>query len=147
MCDHTTLDRVLRLVVKADELPTCPNWPDLKEELAESGFFPPDFLDSSQEYIIQKFGQLQIERVQQHTNKLLGKPAPPKPPSNGGSTSSEVPSTNSEAVHDDSESGSSDKDSEMDEEEDLYPTLDEEANSDVSGCYTCSGKVEVRVLI
>jgi cellulase/cellobiase CelA1 len=71
--------------------------------------------------------------MQQHTNKLLGRPtpAPPiKPPSNEDSTCSEIP-------NDDSGSGfdGSSKDSVTDEEGRLQPTLDEEATV---SC-TCSG--------
>lgn len=135
MCDRATLDGVLRLVVKADQLPTCPDWSQLKDELAETELFSAEDLEISQEYIVEKFGQLRIEKVQQHTNKLLGKPGLPKPPSKGGSTSSEVLSTTSEALGDDSQSENSSEECETDEESKLYPTLDEEANVSPS-CYS-----------
>lgn len=123
MDNQTVIDGVVRLVVRQDRLPTTPTWPDLRDEMAESQIFTLEQLDQLQEYIIEKFYQLRIERMNQDMAKLLGRPKPPKDSSNKEGSSSE-------GSNNDSGFNESCKESEPDEEGSFQPTVDETANEE-----------------
>ena len=117
--DNKIIDGVVRLVVRGDKLPTEPKWPELREEMAECQFLSVEDLDRSKEYIIEKFFELRLERIQQHKAKLLGRPIPPKDSSSQGSNN-------------DSGFNGSCKESESDDEGSFQPTVIETGNvSDV----------------
>lgn len=80
--DNRVIDGVVRLVEGGNKLPTSPSWLALRDEIAGSQIFSIEKLEQSKEYIIEKFYQFRIERLQQDMAQLLGRPTPPKDSTN-----------------------------------------------------------------
>lgn len=115
------IDGVVRLVALGDSLPFDPSWFELKQEMAQSKLFSLEDLEKRQEYIIEKYHKLRIERLEENMAKLLGRPARPK------TDSSKDAAAPSEGSNKDSGFNGSSKGSESDEEGSFQPTLDETA--------------------
>src|SRR3954452_387211 len=86
MDNKAVIDGVVRLVERGDKLPMTPSWLSIREEMAQSQLFSLEDLDESKTYIIEKFCQLRVERVQDDMAKLLGRPIEPTVSTDSSST-------------------------------------------------------------
>jgi hypothetical protein len=136
MDNKVVIDGVVRLLERGDNLPTCPSWLSLREEMAHCQLFSLEELDQSKEYIIEKFYQLRVEHVQQEMANLIGRPITPNDSTDSSSTVRKLPS--SQGSNKDSGFNGSCKGSESDEEGGFQPTVIKTMNVSKSLVFTLS---------
>jgi hypothetical protein len=126
MDNKAVIDGVVRLVERGDKLPTSPPWLSIREEMAQSQLFSLEELDELKSYIIEKFYQLRVKRVQEDMAKLLGRPIAPNDSTDSSSTVRIISS--SQGSNQDSGFNGSCKGSESDEEGSFQPTVIKTSN-------------------
>jgi hypothetical protein len=122
MDNKVVIDGVVRMVERGDKLPLSPSWDSLREEIAQCQLFSLEELDELKEYIIERFYQLRVDRVQQDMAKLLGRPMIGPDDSTNSSSTVRIVSS-SQGSNQDSGFNGSCKGSESDEEGSFQPTV------------------------